>query len=145
MRPDGLYAGDEPAEPNAPVGASGTSEAIAPPAQVIGWSSQPDLVDHAVVPLPSAEPPTVAPVNVPAQTPYGSYQAYVGSPISDALPPWAEEILSEAPFRAPADDGEPEIWHRYQELVESQVDAAMQASVLRAGWLALHGRVGEEA
>jgi hypothetical protein len=65
--------------------------------------------------------------------------------VSDAPPPWADEVLSEGSFTAPGHEDESPIWRRYQELVESQVDTGMRSSVLRAGWLALRGRIGEEA
>src|SRR5690606_26533445 len=110
---------------------------------------------EASVDLPEArEPDTLALLALtadgdgaqrPYATPYGSYQGQVPPPGSDRRPPWADEILDAGPFPTGGDEGEPPIWRRYQELVESQVDSELRASVLRAGWLALRGRIGGEA
>jgi hypothetical protein len=84
-------------------------------------------------PLPAAPSP-MAPI--PAGT-------VIASPASDAAPPWVDDILD--PGAAGSDGPEPPIWRWYQELAESQVDDELRASVLRAGWLALRGRIGGEA
>lgn len=141
MPPDGLYGDGEPAEPNSPVAPVGFPASPTPPMVDRSDPREPDTLTNVPVHRPGAY--GVAERSYP--TPYDPYQAQLPPPVSDAPPAWADEILDAGPFTTAAGEGEPPIWRRYQELVESQVDSELRAGVLRAGWLALRGRIGGEA
>jgi hypothetical protein len=71
----------------------------------------------------------------------GTYPAYAAA--IPALPAWAATVLDESGFTVPEDVTPPAIWSQYQRAVDSIPDNELRASVLRAGWLALHDELGE--
>jgi hypothetical protein len=165
-----IYPADDPDPFQAPADPPAT-DGIGP----VDWWGQPEPTEEsvAVFAQPETGSPSTAPFNAPYEGPESDddlpppHDAAPSSPAGGAwsggarssaewyrgvaydspggLPPWAEEILGEGLFTEPADGDPPPIWPEYRELVESTVDASLRASVLRAGWLALHARIGEEA
>jgi hypothetical protein len=98
--------------------------------------------------LPAAQPSASIALATPAST-YGEsanpYSRYQVVPVPDSWVPRADEILTRDPFTEPDGESPPPIWGAFRELVESTVDATDRESVLRAGWLALRGEIGEGA
>jgi hypothetical protein len=158
VRPDGPFAGDEPADPNV----SAVVPEVVPVAETFDPNTpdvfaepEPDTLSVSVAdelgmyPITDNARTTRPTARVAADGSYGGFANSYDSYYDDApLPadPWivrADEILSEEPFTEPDDESASPIWEKYRELVESTVDATGRSSVLRAGWLALRGEIGE--
>jgi hypothetical protein len=146
VRPDGPFAGDEPADLNV----SAVVPAPAPVADAVDPNTPDDYAEPEpeTVSVSAADEPGLYPIPDTTHAyggftnSYDSYHDYAPVPAD----PWvaqAVEILSVEPFTEPAGEAASPIWEKYRELVESTVDSAGRGSVLRAGWLALRGEIGE--
>jgi len=171
VRPDGPFAGAEPADPNASAAVPDVRLVAEPadpnaPAEPADAHAEPEPSGAHAEPepdtltaslgaiaaeapgLPAAQPSMSIAMVTPANTyggsanPYGRYQVV---PVADSWVTRADEIIRKDPFTEPDGESPPPIWGAFRELVESTVDATERESVLRAGWLALRGEIGEEA